>query len=67
MICRGNRRYTELLVEYYLFRSVKDQLQNLLQGFYEVMPHYLVSVFDSQELEVLLSGLDRVDVADWRK
>eukprot|EP00750_Incisomonas_marina_P013712 INCI17527.1.p1 GENE.INCI17527.1~~INCI17527.1.p1 ORF type:complete len:707 (+),score=109.33 INCI17527.1:221-2341(+) len=59
--------YAELLVEYYLFRSMREQLQHLLQGFYEVMPHYLVSVFDSQELEVLLCGLDRVDMDDWRK
>ena len=59
--------YTDLLLEHYLFSSVKSQLRHLLQGFYEVVPHHLMSVFDSQELEVLLCGLDRVDMADWRK
>lgn len=59
--------YSNLLVQYYVFSSAKEQLRYLLQGFYEVVPHYLVSVFDSQELEVLLCGLNRVDIDDWRK
>ena len=42
--------YCHRLVQYYLFSSVQEQLRYLLQGFYEVVPHYLVSVFDSQEV-----------------
>ena len=53
--------YTQLLVKYYLFSSVQQQLQHLLQGFYEVVPHYLVSVFDSQEVGRLTDCLFLTD------
>ena len=36
------------------------------QGFYEVIPHSLVCVFDYQELELLLCGLPRIDIKDWQ-
>ena len=37
-----------------------------VQGFYEVIPHNLVCVFNYQELELLLCGLPRIDVKDWQ-
>ena len=37
-----------------------------VQGFYEVIPHNLVCVFNYQELELLLCGLPRIDAKDWQ-
>ncbi|GMG35717.1 unnamed protein product [[Candida] boidinii] len=46
--------------------SVKDQMENFLQGFHSVIPKELVAVFDDQELELLISGLPEIDVDDWK-
>jgi E3 ubiquitin ligase SMURF1/2/E3 ubiquitin-protein ligase NEDD4 len=59
--------YIDLMIKYTMFGSVKDQLQALLRGFYEVVPAFLVSVFDFQELELLLCGLPQIDIEDWKK
>lgn len=40
------------------------QLNAFLQGFYDVIPKYLISIFNEQELELLISGLPTVDVDD---
>lgn len=45
--------------------SVKLQLENLLKGVYEVVPPTLLSVFDYQELDLLLCGVPEIDVGDW--
>merc|ERR1711871_506390 len=48
-----------------LLDRVSAGLGVMLKGFYDVVPPALVSVFDHQELELLLCGLDVVDVDDW--
>lgn len=35
-----------------------------LTGFYEVIPRQLISMFNEQELELLISGLPEVDIDD---
>lgn len=36
-------------------------------GFYDIVPEPLLSVFDFQELELLLHGLPNIDMDDWVK
>ena len=36
-------------------------------GFYEIIPPDLISIFNEQELELLISGLPEIDVDDWRR
>jgi len=38
-----------------------------LLGFYDIVPEPLLSVFDFQELELLLHGLPNIDMDDWVK
>jgi len=40
------------------------QLNAFLEGFYDIIPKYLISIFNEQELELLISGLPTVDVDD---
>jgi len=35
-----------------------------LEGFHELVPPELISIFDSQELELLISGLPDIDLDD---
>ncbi|KAI5864294.1 hypothetical protein GGS23DRAFT_604548 [Durotheca rogersii] len=58
--------YVRLVVEHKLLTSVKDQMENFLKGFHEIIPAELISIFNEQELELLISGLPDVDIDDWK-
>lgn len=62
----NKQEYVRLLVDYRLLTSVKDQMDNFLKGFYEIVPKKLISIFDERELELLISGLPDIDVDDWK-
>ncbi|KAI1498242.1 hypothetical protein F5X99DRAFT_339221 [Biscogniauxia marginata] len=58
--------YVRLVVEHKLLTSVKDQMEHFLKGFHEIIPAELISIFNEQELELLISGLPDVDIDDWK-
>lgn len=35
-----------------------------LEGFYDIIPKKLISIFNEQELELLISGLPEIDIDD---
>jgi E3 ubiquitin-protein ligase HUWE1 len=37
-----------------------------LEGFYDIIPKRLISIFNEQELELLISGLPNIDIEDLR-
>lgn len=58
--------FVQRVVEYRLITSVEEQLEHFLQGFHDIIPKELVSIFNEQELELLICGLPEIDVDDWR-
>eukprot|EP01033_Poteriospumella_lacustris_P010601 gene10602-7545_t len=58
--------YLQLRLRHRLLDSVKLQLEHLLRGLYEIVPPEWLSVFDYQELDLLLCGVPELDVADWQ-
>ncbi|RKP29616.1 HECT-domain-containing protein [Metschnikowia bicuspidata] len=62
----NKHEYVRLVVEYRLQKSVQDQMNNFISGFHDIIPRDLVSIFDEQELELLISGLPDIDVQDWQ-
>ncbi|OQV02758.1 hypothetical protein CLAIMM_07901 [Cladophialophora immunda] len=62
----NKREYVNAQVRYRLTTSVKDQLENFVKGFHDIIPAELIAIFDEQELELLISGLPEIDVDDWR-
>jgi E3 ubiquitin-protein ligase HUWE1 len=48
------------------FSSHLSQIDAFLDGFHELVPPELVSIFDAQELELLISGLPDIDLDDLR-
>ncbi|QDS73824.1 hypothetical protein FKW77_006292 [Venturia effusa] len=58
--------YVRANVEYKLIGSVKEQLDSFLQGFHDIVQADLISIFNEQELELLISGLPDIDVDDWK-
>jgi hypothetical protein len=64
---RNVDEYIQLQMRYRLLERVKEQIKALLVGFYDVIPEALLSVFDFQELELLLCGLPEIDIEDWKR
>lgn len=62
----NKQEYVRLVVEHKLVKSVEDQLNHFLGGFHDIVPAELVSIFNEQELELLISGLPDIDVDDWK-
>ena len=62
----NKQEYVQLLVEYKLINSVRDQLDNFLIGFHDIIPRELVAIFTEQELELLISGLPDINIDDWK-
>ena len=44
--------------------AIRKQLAAFLEGFYEIIPKRLISIFTEQELELLRSGLPTIDIDD---
>lgn len=63
---KNKQDYVKRIVEYKLQESVNGQMDNFLQGFHALIPKELISIFDEQELELLISGLPDIDVDDWK-
>lgn len=59
--------YVEACLKYKLMDMVKPQLTELLLGFFDVIPEPLLTIFDFQELELLMCGLPEINMSDWKK
>jgi E3 ubiquitin-protein ligase NEDD4 len=59
--------YLEACLKYKLLDRVKPQLNELLLGFFDVIPEPLLTIFDFQELELLMCGLPHIDMEDWQE
>jgi E3 ubiquitin-protein ligase NEDD4 len=57
--------YLEANLKFRLCDRVKVQLRELLLGFYECVPEALLTIFDFQQLELLLCGMPNLDIKDW--
>jgi len=44
--------------------AIRKQLSAFLEGFYDIIPRRLISIFNEQELELLLSGLPDINIDD---
>lgn len=66
-VCDDNKHeYVDLIVENKLTNAIKSQLDAFLEGFYEIIPLDLVSIFTEKELELLISGVPDIDIDDWK-
>lgn len=58
--------YLEACTKYRLMGRVRSQMTELLLGFFDIIPEPLLTVFDFQELELLMCGLPEIDMEDWK-
>ena len=63
----NKRLYVHLISEYILSRAIHSQLSAFLRGFHELIPASLVSLFNEQEVELMICGLPDIDLNDLKK
>ena len=58
--------YIRLVIEWRFVSRVKDQMNAFLEGFNSIVPLSLIKIFDEHELELLMCGIQNIDVKDWK-
>ncbi|GAB0096243.1 E3 ubiquitin-protein ligase Nedd-4 [Sergentomyia squamirostris] len=59
--------YIRLVIEWRFVSRVKEQMHAFLEGFGSIVPLNNLKIFDENELELLMCGIQNIDVKDWKK
>lgn len=46
---------------------VQQQMKAFLSGFGDLIPLSIIKIFDEHELELLMCGIQHIDVKDWKQ
>ncbi|XVE55632.1 hypothetical protein DITRI_Ditri03aG0174200 [Diplodiscus trichospermus] len=57
----NKHQYVDLVAEHRLTTAIRPQINAFLEGFNELIPRELISIFNDKELELLISGLPDID------
>ncbi|XP_056441272.1 E3 ubiquitin-protein ligase SMURF2-like [Gadus chalcogrammus] len=60
------KEYVRLYVNWRVLHGIEAQFLALQKGFNEVIPQHLLKAFDEKELELIVCGLGKIDIVDWR-
>ncbi|KAK0048262.1 NEDD4-like E3 ubiquitin-protein ligase WWP1 [Biomphalaria pfeifferi] len=63
----NKEEYLNLMTNWRFTRGVEDQTKAFLEGFNEVVPLQWLQYFDERELELMLCGMQEIDVDDWER
>ena len=56
-----------LMTEWRMTRGIEEQTKAFLEGFNSVVPLEWLKYFDERELELMLCGMQEIDVDDWQR
>ncbi|XP_063703226.1 E3 ubiquitin-protein ligase Nedd-4 isoform X6 [Culicoides brevitarsis] len=59
--------YIRLVIQWRFVSRVQEQMQSFLEGFGSIVPLHLLKIFDENELELLMCGIQNIDVKDWKR
>jgi E3 ubiquitin-protein ligase HUWE1 len=57
----NKHQYVDRVAEHRLTTAIRPQINAFLEGFNELIPRELISIFNDKELELLISGLPDID------
>lgn len=57
----NKHQYVDLVAEHRLTTAIRPQINAFMEGFNELIPKDLISIFNDKELELLISGLPDID------
>ncbi|KAL3288300.1 hypothetical protein HHI36_002748 [Cryptolaemus montrouzieri] len=58
--------YIKCIIQWRFVGRVQDQMNSFLEGFSELVPLNMIKIFDENELELLMCGIQHIDVKDWK-
>ncbi|ESO12819.1 hypothetical protein HELRODRAFT_62284, partial [Helobdella robusta] len=61
----NKKEYIEAMTKWLFSRGVVEQMKAFLDGFNEIVPLTWLQYFDERELELMLCGMQEIDVNDW--
>ncbi|KAJ8678728.1 hypothetical protein QAD02_014515 [Eretmocerus hayati] len=59
--------YISLVIQWRFVSRVQEQMNAFLDGFNALVPLTLIKIFDENELELLMCGIQHIDVKDWKQ
>ncbi|MQL76681.1 hypothetical protein Taro_009068 [Colocasia esculenta] len=62
----NKHEYVDLVAEHRLTTAIRPQINAFMEGFIDLIPKDLISIFNDKELELLISGLPDIDLDDLR-
>lgn len=62
----NKREYVRLYVNYRWCHGIEQQFLALQKGFNEVVPQHHMKPFDERELELVIGGIGKIDIVDWK-
>lgn len=62
----NKKEYVRLFVNYRFMRGIEQQFLALQKGFSELIHPNLLKSFDEKELELVIGGLGKIDLEDWK-
>ncbi|KAG6478121.1 E3 ubiquitin-protein ligase UPL1-like [Zingiber officinale] len=62
----NKHEYVDRVAEHLLTTAIRPQINAFMEGFNELIPRDLISIFNDKELELLISGLPDIDLDDLR-
>uniref|UniRef100_A0A3Q2P9W5 HECT-type E3 ubiquitin transferase n=1 Tax=Fundulus heteroclitus TaxID=8078 RepID=A0A3Q2P9W5_FUNHE len=62
----NKKEYVRLYVNWRFMRGIEAQFLALQKGFSELIPQHLLKPFDHKELELIIGGLGKIDLGDWK-
>lgn len=62
----NKKEYVRLFVNYRFMQGIEQQFLALQKGFSELIHPHLLKSFDEKELELVIGGLGKIDLEDWK-
>lgn len=62
----NKEEYITAVINWRFVKRVSTQMGQILKGLHEVVPNNLLRLFDANDLELLMCGLQQIDVKDWK-
>lgn len=63
----GGLTINRLMTDWRMNRGIEEQTKAFLDGFNEVVPLEWLHYFDERELELMLCGMQEIDIDDWQR
>jgi hypothetical protein len=63
VVCKVSLNYR---ITFLTYNSIQDKLEAFLKGFRSTLKLNIIGVFTPEELDFLISGMNKIDLNDWK-